>query len=79
MSPNKGGQCVRFEVEYLRGWWRNFGRTDCVALSERSHAIAYLPYSNSLRGLRLRFGVEFSGDELNRPDTSNWIYARYSS
>lgn len=78
VAPNKAGECVRFEVEYHRRWWRRLGRTDCVELSSTSRAGAYLSYDKRFQGLELRFAMEYDGDELNRGDWSSWFYARYS-
>jgi sugar lactone lactonase YvrE len=77
VSPNKAGQCERFQVQqYYSGAWHTLTTSGCYALSSTSSANAQLSLTNALnQKFRVRSEYERSTKDLSNVSTwGGWLY-----
>lgn len=78
VSPDKSGQCVRFQVqEYYRGAWHANVTTGCLSLSSHSKASVAFALTNADIGYHYRIRAEYirsSKDTTNYSNHSGWQY-----
>ncbi|GAB7106870.1 hypothetical protein JCM4814A_51840 [Streptomyces phaeofaciens JCM 4814] len=77
VTPNKAGQCERFQVQrYYGGAWHTLTTSGCVTLASNSTAKAQLSLTNALnQKFRVRSQYEHSRtDTANLSTWSGWLY-----
>ncbi|KUN33423.1 hypothetical protein AQJ30_33745 [Streptomyces longwoodensis] len=77
VTPNKAGQCERFQVQqYYSGAWHTLTTSGCYALSSTSSAKAQLSLTNALnQKFRVRSEYERSTKDLGNVSTwGGWLY-----
>ncbi|MEV6613163.1 hypothetical protein AB0N31_04615 [Streptomyces sp. NPDC051051] len=77
VTPNKAGQCERFQVQqYYSGAWHTLTTSGCYALSSTSSAKAQLSLTNALnQKFRVRPTYERSTKDLSNVSTwGGWLY-----
>lgn len=77
VTPNKAGQCERFQVQqYDSGAWHTLTTSGCYGLSSTSSAKAQLSLTNALnQKFRVRSEYERSTKDLGNVSTwGGWLY-----
>ena len=77
VSPNKSGQCVKFEVqEHYRGAWHANAATKCGRLTSSSKISAGFGLTHADIGYPYRIRADYvrSKDTTNRSNDSTWKY-----
>ncbi|MFH9981856.1 hypothetical protein ACH4ND_21915 [Streptomyces sp. NPDC017179] len=77
VTPNKAGQCQRFQVQrYYSGAWHTLTTSNCFALTSKSTAKSQLSLPKALnQKFRVRSKYERSTkDNTNMSTWSNWLY-----
>jgi hypothetical protein len=77
VTPNKVGQCQRFEAQqYYSGAWHTLATSPCATLSSGSDAAVKLSLTNAV-GKKFRVRSEYvhsSADNTNLSTWSGWSY-----
>jgi len=78
VSPNKRGQCVKFQSqEHIGGAWRRAGTTHCFRLSSASAFVQKFGLTLADQNIPYRIRVDFihkSSDPSNANSQSPWLY-----
>jgi hypothetical protein len=76
VTPNKRGECVRFQVqEYGGDGWQPWLTTKCATLGATSHAYASVGLTKADRGPVYRIRAEYlAGSSSNTSSKSAWGY-----
>ena len=75
VTPNKSGECVRFEVqEYYQGAWQANVTSGCRSLNSSSKASVTFGLTQADLGYHYRVRADYQGDVTNAANHSGWQY-----
>ncbi|MFF4040949.1 hypothetical protein [Streptomyces sp. NPDC001816] len=72
VTPNKSGQCQRFQAQqYYSGAWHTLTTSDCFSLDPNSTAVTHLALTNALNQ-RFRVRSEYVHSKTDNTNLSTW-------
>jgi hypothetical protein len=77
VSPNHGGDCLKFRWQFYSGRWRSGALTSCVPMTAQSSGRFLLRGHKRDIGVKFRLRAEWPGDMQNTKQNSPWRYVKF--